>query len=373
MKIVPMGATPQAPNTPTVPTSSAAAARERAISILTGGSPAQAPQSAAPAQAQEHPVQNASQVSVEEFAALQIPKPNLIADEPSSEISPNNEDLASEPVAQAEAAKQTDEAASVSKRLAMLAQREKAARAKVIQQEQALKAREEALKAREAELQAKSQIDLSAYVPKAKFAEDPYSVVAELGIPYQEVAQKLLEAQPLDPRVQAHIQKLEAQLQKMNESMEQSRKAQEQAQTEAYQNAIKQLEMDAKRLIEKDPAYETIKVTRSTKEVVRLIEDTYKEEGRIMSVQEAAQAVEDYLVDQIANVAKLNKIQSRLKPASAPVSKAAQTVAQNMAPESKQPQAAAPAMKTLTNTNSVPSRQLSARERAILAFKGELK
>ncbi|MDE2106538.1 MAG: hypothetical protein KGL39_55500, partial [Patescibacteria group bacterium] len=107
----------------------------------------------------------------------------------------------------------------------------------------------------------------------------------------------------------------------------------------------------------------TIRATNSVKDVVDLIEQTFKEEGRVMDVEEAANEVENYLLEEIEKLTRIEKLKKRMeaKPAATPKS-------DEQTPQKKQPQT----MKTLTNAAS-SSRQLSAKERAILAFKGELK
>jgi hypothetical protein len=122
---------------------------------------------------------------------------------------------------------------------------------------------------------------------------------------------------------------------------------------------MKQIRNDVNMLVKHDPQFETIKATNSIGDVVELIEKTFNEDGVLLTVEEAAQQVESYLVDEAIKLARLAKIQQKLAPApKAEASKATGT------PEKQ-------SMKTLTNSvNS--SRTLSARERAILAMQGKL-
>ena len=120
------------------------------------------------------------------------------------------------------------------------------------------------------------------------------------------------------------------------------------------------IEADVNLLVDSDPEFETIKATNSSQEVVRLIERVFNEEGTILSVEEAAKTVENALLEQtIKQMQRLNqvkKIQSKLAPA---------LVAEKLTTPAKPG-------KTLTNAMGV-SRQLTARERAILAFNNQLK
>jgi hypothetical protein len=97
---------------------------------------------------------------------------------------------------------------------------------------------------------------------------------------------------------------------------------------------------------------------------VDLIEKTFKEDGILLSVEEAAKEVEDELVSQLSKYAqKIKKLQQKF----APQSKAApqQPVNNKTAGQQQQPG------KTLTNSMGA-SRPLSTRERAILAFENKL-
>jgi len=253
---------------------------------------------------------------------------------------------------------------SLSAQYNVLARRERALRAKAQQQDQALKAREAALAAKEAELQAKAKEYETGYVPKARLKSETLSVLAEEGLSYDELTQQILNQPQTDPRVSAHIQRLEQQIRRLEQANEESAKAQTSAQEQQYQAAVKQIKADVTRLVSSDPTFETVKATNSISDVVELIEKTYREDGVLLSVEEAAQEVEDYLVDEALKLAKLNKVRTRLNPPVATESKA--NTQQPVQPKQPQP------IKTLTNATG-STRQMTARERAVLAFKGELK
>ncbi len=100
------------------------------------------------------------------------------------------------------------------------------------------------------------------------------------------------------------------------------------------------------------------------RDVVDLIEKTFKEDGILLTEDEAAQQVEDYLTEEAYKLANLKKIQKRLQTSSASTSTSATPAKSAETPKQSQP------MKTLTNAVGT-SRQLTSKERAILAFKGE--
>ncbi|CAM6005207.1 unnamed protein product [Sphagnum balticum] len=250
---------------------------------------------------------------------------------------------------------------ALSSQYAVLARKEKALRAKAQQQEQALKAREAALAAKEAEITAKAQADLSKYIPKDRFQEDPLQALLDAGVTYEQLTERLLN-QPQDTftnspaykRMEAKIAELEGKTTKVAKSYEEQ-------QSQQYQQALQQITNETKNLITSDPInYEAIAATGSVGDVVELIEKTFKEDGVLLSVEEAAKEVEEYLAEEATKLARLKKIQQRLAPKTPPQQ------------SGTKPQPQQQTLKTLTNSVGTGGK-LSARERALLAFKGELK
>lgn len=344
MKIMPVASPGQIPvnGTPeSVRTAKAVAAFNRA--------------STPPAQAQEHPVLNPNAVGIEELGAIKAQTM------PEVDNSTPVEALAETPSLQTPETPKEDPA--LSRQFAQLARQERALRAKAQQQDQALKAREQALAEREAKLQGQTP-DTTNYISRDRIKQDALSVLDEAGISYDDLTQQIINRQPTDPRVTSTISRLEAKIQQLEKANEESTKSQADNQTRAYQAAVKQIGLDARNLVNSDPAFETIKATGSVKDVVDLITQTYDKDGVLLSVEEAAQEVENYLIEEAMKLTNIDKIKKRMAQSSATAKPSQQTQA-----TTKQTQ---PQMKTLTNA-SASTRQLSAKERAILAFKGELK
>lgn len=364
MKIVPVQSPHQIPanGTPeSVRTAKAVAAFNRGSSSYDTPSP----QPIAHAQPLQSPVYNQNAVSVEELGAIQAPQAELDNPVPfeSQETAPQ-EATPEDPAPETPAEKpQVDPA--LSRQFAQLARQEKAIRA----QQQAIKAKEAVLAAREAELAAKmapQAPDLTNYIDKNRFKTDPLSVLEETGLSYDELTQQLINRQPTDPRVMNTIQRLEAKIASLEEQNKTAQKSQVESQQQAYNAAVKQIRMDAVSLVKNDPSFETIKATGSVGDVVELITETYNKDGILLTVEEAAQQVEDYLVEEATKLAKIDKIQKRLQAANSNKQPAATVKQQQPQKTQAQPQT----MKTLTN-NTSSSRKLTAKERAILAFKGE--
>lgn len=332
---------------PTAPSPQAAqSAKARAMAILT-----QSPS----AQPEAQIVQNQNSIQPEELGAIKAKS------EEEQEVVGQTGDVVEE---KAETPKAEDPA--LSRQFAQLARQEKALRMKAQQQEQQFKAREEAIRAKEAQFSQEPKADYSGYISKDRFKTDPLAVLAETGLSYDDLVQQMINPPTRDPRTEATISKLEAKIQALEARNEESAKSVQEQQNAAYQAAVKQIESDARALVASDPTFEMIKATRSTKDVVKLIEETYHKDGVLLTVEEAAQQVEDYLSEEAMKLTQIEKIKRKIQTSAPNVSSA---TAQKMAEKAvKQPQP----MKTLTNATS-STRQLSAKERAVLAFKGELK
>lgn len=358
MKIQPIAAPPQAAPPAGTNVATAQEARQRAIARLT-----------------QSPVQNQNAIQPEEMGAIkaatgqnhvkdtdddELEAPQTAA--PDSESSDSTDET--QEAAPAEETKPVEEPLSA-QHLALI-RREKALRAQAQKQEQAFAAREQALKQQEAAL-AQNKPDLTKYVPKDQIKQNALQVLADAGVSYEELTQQILNQGAVDPRQEARASALEAKIAALEQAAEEAKKSQATAQDEQYKTAIRQIESDVKKMVFTGEEFEMIKVTNSVKDVVELIEATWKEKGEILTNEEAAQQVEDYLLEEASKLASTNKMKKRLAPAASkqvPVS-----LVQTPGATTKQ---AIPTMKTLTNTNS-SSRQMSARERALLAFKGDLK
>lgn len=335
--------------TPSAKTESQAAARERAIALLTAKVTPKVPQT------QETPVLNPTKVTAEELSAI-APKA-----EPKEEVPEtiDQNDTSVETKLDEEAAKPEAEKEQLSSQFAVLARKEKALRAQV----QKLNADREAFKAEQATKQDyKSAFDESKYVSRERLSTDLLNTLLESGVSFDQLAQTVANPPPpQDPATKAYITKLEARLAAIEEKSGKVEQNFQDQQNNSYKQALNQIKSEASNLVKSDPAFETIQATNSVDDVVDLIEQTFKKDGVLLTVEEAATEVESYLVEEAMKIARLKKIQSRLQPS-----------AQNANPPKATDVADKKQMKTLTNSVNA-SRPLTSKERAILAFKGELK
>lgn len=344
MKITPV-ASPHAIQTPQ--TSNNTAARTKAIQMLQ-------PQAAE----QVIPPVNPNSVSVEELSTVRGQ---------TSEIADNlaNEEVTEEQETPPVEVKKPQIDPESRRRFEQIARQERAARQKAEQRNQELNAREEALKAKEAAISQSEQKYQQGYISKDDLKRDTLRILADAGVSYDEVTQQILNQQMTDPRTESMIGRLEAKIAQLEQANKKTEETYTQQQQQAYQSAVKQIENDARQLVKMDPNFETIKATGSVKDVVELITQTYEKDGILLSVEDAAQQVEDYLVEEAMKVTRIGKIKTRLEQQNAQAAKASMKTPANK----EQTQGT---MKTLTNA-SASTRQLSARERALLAFKNELK
>ncbi len=241
-------------------------------------------------------------------------------------------------------------------RMNAIIRREKAMRAKIRESEAEIakykaqaqeleqaKAREEQYKLQESQRQERLQAD-------------PVGYLTEQGFTADQITQALIN-QP-GPESQA-VKQLSEKILKLEREQQAALKRQEDEASTNYQNAIKTIQKNVDKLVANNPEFETIRASEASKSVTTYIEKVWKEEGVMLDIEEAAVEIEEYLTEQALNLAKLTKIQNKLRPAT----------------PKEAPKAAAQAQKpvTLTNKTNNPTRPLSARERAILAFKRELK
>lgn len=321
-------------------------AREKVIAMLT-----QQPNT--PIQ-QSHPVQNPSQVSAEEMSALRAPSKGQAN---RTEVVESTETAAPQEDTKGDISEQP-----LSSHYANLARKEKALRARIAAQEATMKAKEAEMVAREEAIKAKDAEYSTKYIPKERLTNDTLNALLDAGLTYDQITEAMLsqQSQPDFTKSRAYVE-MKAQIDEMKSSQDKTQKSFEEQKIKDYNYAISQIRDDAAKLVYTDPNFETIKATNSVSDVVELIERTFREDGTILSVEEAALEVENHLVDEAMKISRLKKIQQRLQSTSSTQS----TTKTTEAPKQQQ-------LKTLSNSVS-SSRQLSARERALLAFKGELK
>jgi hypothetical protein len=308
------------------------------------------------------PVQNATNIAPEEMGAIRAATSSIDSEQkhPSEETASVQAD---QPVR--DAIKEESKVAPkdpLSTQYAILARKEKALRASM----QKLQAERDAFKAEQSKLSESKDSEIkSQYISKDKLLQDTFGTLSELGISYDQLTNLALNQPSSEELAFKRFQnEQKSEMQKLREEQENIKKMHAETQQQQYEQALGHIKHEVSRLVATDDNFETIRTTGSIGDVVDLIERKFKADGILLSVEEAAEAVENHLIDEYLKIANIKKIQSRLKPVSAPVA--------SQATKLQEPMKSQPQMKTLTNAVS-SARPLSARERAILAFKGENK
>lgn len=328
----------------------AQAAKAKAIAAFASGQPFAAQVQSTPAEVAHSQAQ--SNVSAQ---APEIGQDSTSVDQPPS-------------VPKAETTAKAEE--PISSQFAVLARKEKQHRARVQAQETAFKAQQAELAKLKAELDAKSQDYNTNYIPKSKLTEDTIQTLLEAGISYDKITEMALQqgTPSQDPALKAVINELRAEIKALKGDSENTKKSITESQEQSYKQAIHQIKVDISSLVKEGEDFEAIRATNSVDDVVELIERTYKEDGILLTNEEAAKQVEEELIGRISKYSQLSKIQQKFKASGKAPS---QQTGSAQTPQSQGGQKQQQPAKTLTNSMS-NSRQLTARERAILAFENKL-
>jgi predicted mannosyl-3-phosphoglycerate phosphatase (HAD superfamily) len=251
-----------------------------------------------------------------------------------------------EPVAQG-----TEETRPLSPQFAALAKAKRALQVK----ERELVTREEALK-----LQSPAgNEDLI-----AKLKANPLSVLQEAGVTYDQLTEAIMQNQTgVSPELQAMKAELKALKEELNNQFSTRDK-------NAETQVLAELKSEAMDLTREGEQFEAIRAAEAQDDVVNLIHRVWQKGwtekgypiGHVMDVSEAAEIVENQLLDEALPFAKLKKVQSRLTPAQEAV----------VAAQIPQPKPGIKVMRTLTNRDSAMP-VMDRKARAMAAFAGTLK
>ena len=225
--------------------------------------------------------------------------------------------------------------------------------AALARQKRALQVKERELADREEAL--KTQVPAGNEDLLAKLKASPLSVLQEAGVTYDQLTEAILNSQsaPIDP------QKLRDEIKEdlMKEFSNQFSTRDQQAE----QQVLNDIKREAIQLTAQGEQFEAIREARQQQAVVDLVHRTWKQSGEVLDVAEAAELVENQLIEEALPFAKLSKVQSRLAP-----TQPAQ------APQLATPKPGTKIMRTLTNRDSA-SPVMDKRARAIAAMQGTLK
>jgi hypothetical protein len=242
---------------------------------------------------------------------------------------------------------------AMSPKLVELARRAKAQRAAQIKLQQ----EQQALATARADIERKQREYETNYIPKDRLQNDFLGVLADAGISPEQIQNYFMQ-QPT-ASVELKLQQAMKRIEELENGTKTFAKNQEEQAQQNYETAINQIRNDAKVLVNTDPSFELVKEMRAEEEVVNLIKRVYTP-GTVLSVDDAAAQVEDYLFEEATRVANLSKVKQKLV-ASASVDA---TTKQTQQPQNKQQP-----IKTITNSMvASPTKPLSPAERRARAI-----
>lgn len=195
------------------------------------------------------------------------------------------------------------------------------------------------------------------YVPKTRIKEKFLEVAYEQGLTADDIANMLLN-QPAGTKTDPTVSKLEAKIQELEERLNKTSTGWEEKEKTQYDQAVAQIRSDADALMAQNlEDYQVLGKRPDASELVtKYIEDTYKEEGRVLKVEEAATFIENELLEQALAMASLDKVQKKSGLMKAPVEQ-----------EKLQPNQKPQLNKTLTNTMTSSSKPFTTRDRVARA------
>jgi hypothetical protein len=194
-----------------------------------------------------------------------------------------------EGVKPAEDAKPPEETVALSPQVTALARKE----AKFRQSQLALKAERDALEADKAEI-----AQLKAL--KAKLAAKDYSGLDDL-VDYNEYTNHITtKLASTDPNQQA--------LKKLEDEIKGVKKAHEESISQQFEAAVKERRAAVISLVESNPEFASIKELKQQEAVVQHILDTWEHDEIDLSVEQAAQEVEELLIEEAKKWASITKI-----------------------------------------------------------------
>lgn len=186
-------------------------------------------------------------------------------------------------------------------RIAHLARQQKAIRA-----EQAkLQAEREAFAAEKAEVE-------QAKAWKSRLSQGDYDALSEFGITKDQLTQYLVN-QP-NPTDRA-VMEMKAQLASMQEKQELTQKQIADQTQRNYDQAVAQITTETKLLVSGNPEkYELLEMNGAHDAAVELIKKTFDTEGYVMTVEDACNEVEEYLLEESLKLMNSKKLKAKFAP-----------------------------------------------------------
>ena len=192
----------------------------------------------------------------------------------------------------------------------------------------ALSRKEKALRERESEYESKfeemerqlAEYEQSNQEPEVDWEHmlrnDPLGALEEAGLGYDKLTELALNDGKLTPDMQlaAMRQEVENDYQRKFEELENRLNEKEQSEVESYYDNVQEgFQDEIVGVVHSDPErYELVQASEADGLIYDVIEEHYNETGRVLEIEEAADAVESYLEEEAGKLMKLRKISGRL-------------------------------------------------------------
>lgn len=220
---------------------------------------------------------------------------------------------ASEEVEQSlEEAREPEKSDDFSRKFAALSRREKEIRAKEAEYDKRIAELEERLNS----FNQKSEPEPEPELPiEYRLKKDPLRALEEMGLSYDKLTELALNDGKLTPEMQMKLmrEELEGDYKKKFEELEnrllEKEKSDEQRRYDDIQRGFKN-EIDEYVNSNLDK-YELIQANEANDIIYDVIEEHYNDTGRILDIEEAAEAVENYLEEEAEKLLKLGKLRSK--------------------------------------------------------------
>ena len=218
---------------------------------------------------------------------------------------------ASEEVEQSlEEAKEPEKSDDFSRKFAALSRREKEIRAKEAEYEQRIAELEERLGSFGKKPEPEPELPI-----EYRLKKDPLRALEDMGLSYDKLTELALNDGKLTPEMQMRLmrEELEGDYKKKFEDLEnrllEKEKSDEQRRYDdiqrGFQNEIEDfVESNADK-------YELIQANEANDIIYDVIEEHYNDTGRILDIEEAAEAVENYLEEEAEKIFRLGKFRSK--------------------------------------------------------------
>ena len=198
-----------------------------------------------------------------------------------------------------------------SRKFAALSRREKDIRAKEAEYEYRMRELEERLQ----ELQNPPE------EPQAPIEErlrrNPFETLEELGLGYDKLTELALNDGKLTPEMQMRLMREElengykSKFEELESRLAQKEEEEEYNKYESIENNFKQ---EIESFVNGKNEFELINANEASDLVYEVIEEHYNDTGRVLELDEAAQAVESYLEDELEKLMSLGKVKSKFSP-----------------------------------------------------------